>query len=50
MGVYTGTFVGNGSANTFPLLGSIFLLMQQLHYNNENGVFLRGPSRDVVSK
>jgi hypothetical protein len=32
-------FLGNGSVNTFPLLGSIFLIMQQLDYNNRNGVF-----------
>jgi hypothetical protein len=24
--------------------------MQQLDYNNVNGVFLRGPYRDVISK
>jgi hypothetical protein len=24
--------------------------MQQLDYNNANGVFLRGPCRDVISK
>jgi hypothetical protein len=32
-------FLGNGSVNTFPLLGSRFLIMQQLDYNNGNGVF-----------
>jgi hypothetical protein len=33
-------FLGNGSVNTFLLLGSRFLIMQQLDYNNGNGVFL----------
>jgi hypothetical protein len=28
------TFRGNGSVNTFLLLGSNFLIMQQLDYNN----------------
>jgi hypothetical protein len=42
--------LGNGSVNTFPLLGSRFLIMQQLDYNNGNGVFLRGPCRDIISK
>jgi hypothetical protein len=32
-------FLGIGSVNTFPLLGSTFLIMQQLDYNNGNGVF-----------
>jgi hypothetical protein len=31
-------FLGNGSVNTFLLLGSRFLIMQQLDYN-ENGSF-----------
>jgi hypothetical protein len=43
-------FLGNSSVNTFPLLGSRFLIMQQLDYNNGNGVFLRGPCRAVISK
>jgi hypothetical protein len=30
---------GNGSVNTFPLLGSGFLILQQLHYNNGRAVF-----------
>jgi hypothetical protein len=34
----------------FPLLGSRFLILQQLDYNNGNGMFLRGPCRDVISK
>jgi hypothetical protein len=32
-------FLGNGSVNTFLLLGSRFLIMQQLHYNNRGAVF-----------
>jgi hypothetical protein len=43
-------FLGNGSVNTFPLLGRSFLKKQQLEYNNGNGVFLRGPCRDVMYK
>jgi hypothetical protein len=43
------SFLGNGSVNTFPLLGSRFLIMQQLDYNSGNRVFLRGPCRDVIS-
>jgi hypothetical protein len=43
-------FLGNDSINTFPLLGSRFLIMQQLDYNNGKGVFLRGPCPDVTSK
>jgi hypothetical protein len=42
--------MGNSSVNMFPLLGSTFLIMQQLDYSNGNGVFLHGPSRDVISK
>jgi hypothetical protein len=30
--------MGNGSVNTFPLVGSRFLILQQLEYDNENGV------------
>jgi hypothetical protein len=33
------TFLGNGSVNTFPLLGSRFLIMQQLDYNTRRTVF-----------
>jgi hypothetical protein len=43
-------FLGNGSVNSFPLLGSRFLIMQQLDYNNGNGVFLRVPLRDVYKQ
>jgi hypothetical protein len=32
-------FLGNGSVNTFPLLGSRFLIMQQLDYNSGRAVF-----------
>jgi hypothetical protein len=32
-------FLGNGWLNTFPLLGSSFLRMQQLKYNNGRAVF-----------
>jgi hypothetical protein len=42
-------FLGNGYVNTFPLLGSRLLTMQNLDYNNGNGAFLRGPCRDVIS-
>jgi hypothetical protein len=34
-----GPFLGNGSVNTFQLLGSSFLIMQQLDYNNGRAVF-----------
>jgi hypothetical protein len=34
-----GLFLGNGSVNTYPLLGSRFLIMQQLDYNNGKSVF-----------
>jgi hypothetical protein len=34
-----GPFSGNGSVNTFPLLGSRLLIMQQLDYNNGRAVF-----------
>jgi hypothetical protein len=34
-----GLFLGNGSVNTFPLLGSRFLITQQLDYNNRRAVF-----------
>jgi hypothetical protein len=36
-------FLGNSSVNTFPLLGTGFLIMQQLDYNN-------GPCWDIISK
>jgi hypothetical protein len=39
MGGYTRAFPGNGSVNTFPLLGSRFLIMQQLDHNNGKIVF-----------
>jgi hypothetical protein len=32
-------FLGNSSVNKFPLLGSSFLIMQQLDYNNATAVF-----------
>jgi hypothetical protein len=32
-------FLGSGLINTFLLLGSRFLIMQQLDYNNGNGMF-----------
>jgi hypothetical protein len=34
-----GPFLGSGSVNTFPLLGSRFLIMQQLDYNNGRAAF-----------
>jgi hypothetical protein len=43
-------FLGIGSVNMFPLLGSRFLIKQQLDYINGNGVFLHGPCRDVISQ
>jgi hypothetical protein len=43
-------FLGNGSVNTFPLLGSRLLIMQQLDYNNGNLVFLCGLCWSVTSK
>jgi hypothetical protein len=42
-------FLGNGSVNIFPLLGSRFLIKQQLGCNNGNGVFLHGPCQGVIS-
>jgi hypothetical protein len=36
---YTRAFLVNGSLNTFSLLGTRMLIMKQLGYNNENGVF-----------
>jgi hypothetical protein len=44
------TVTGQRLGNTLPLLGSRFLIMQQLDYNNGNWVFLRGPCRDVINK
>jgi hypothetical protein len=32
-------FLGNGSVNTFPLLGGIFLIMQHLDYKNGRDIF-----------
>jgi hypothetical protein len=43
-------FLDNGSVNTFTLLGSKFLIMHKFDYNKGNGIFLRGPCRDVISK
>jgi hypothetical protein len=34
-----GPFLGNGAVNTLPFLGSRFLIMQQLDYNNGRDVF-----------
>jgi hypothetical protein len=34
-----GMFLDNGLVNTFPLLGSRFLIMKQLDYNNGRTVF-----------
>jgi hypothetical protein len=34
-----GPFLGNGSVNTVPLLGSRLLIMQQLGYNNGRALF-----------
>jgi hypothetical protein len=34
-----GPFLGNGSVNMFLLLGSRFLIMQQLDYNKRRAVF-----------
>jgi hypothetical protein len=48
-----GLFLANGSLNTFPLLGSRFLIMQQLDHNSGRAVFPtwsvpRGYKRDEV--
>jgi hypothetical protein len=48
-----GPYLGNGSVNTFLLLGSRFLIMQQLNYNSGRVVFStwsvpRGYKRDEV--
>jgi hypothetical protein len=43
-------FLSNSSENTFPLLGSRFLITQQLDFNNGREGFLRGPCREVVSE
>jgi hypothetical protein len=43
-------FVGNGQVNTFLLLHSRFLVMQQLDYNNGKAVFVCGPCQDDISK
>jgi hypothetical protein len=42
-------FLGNGSVNTFPLLGSRFLIMQQLDYNNRRDVISKGQGQLVDS-
>jgi hypothetical protein len=42
-------FLGNGSVNTFPLLGSRFLTMQQLDATIEELFFLCGPCWDLIS-
>jgi ribose 1,5-bisphosphokinase PhnN len=49
------SFLGNGSVNTFPLLGRRFLIMQQLDYNNGRAVLStwsvpRGYERDESVK
>jgi hypothetical protein len=36
--IYQGQFLGNGSVNTFSLLGRRFLIMQQLNYNTGRAV------------
>jgi hypothetical protein len=45
-----GLFLGNGSVNTFPLLGSRFLIIQQFDYNSGELCFLRGPCREVITE
>jgi hypothetical protein len=45
-----GSFLDNGSVNTLPLLGSRFLIMQQLDGTIKDLCFLCGPCRDVISK
>jgi hypothetical protein len=42
-------FLGNGSVNTFLLLGARFL-MQQLDATRETECFLLGPRRDIISR
>jgi hypothetical protein len=39
MGGYRRAVSGKGLENTFPLLGSRFLIMQQIDYNNGRAVF-----------
>jgi hypothetical protein len=34
-----GPYLGNGSVNTFPMLGRRFLIMQTLYYNSRRAVF-----------
>jgi hypothetical protein len=41
--------MGNSSINMFLLLGSRFLIIQLLDYNNGNGVFLHGLCKVVIS-
>jgi hypothetical protein len=48
-----GPFLGNSSVKMLPLLGSRFLIMQQLDYNNRRSVFfmwsvVRGCKQDEV--
>jgi hypothetical protein len=43
-------FLGNGSVNMFLLLGSRFLIMQQLDKTIKEFWFLCGPCQDVISK
>jgi hypothetical protein len=43
-------FVDSGLINTFPLLSSRFLIMQQLDATIEELCFLCGSCRDVISK
>jgi hypothetical protein len=44
------SFLRNSWVNTFMLIGSRFLIMQQLNYNNGNRVFLCGLCQDIISK
>jgi hypothetical protein len=43
-------FLGNGSVSVFPLLGSRFLIIQQLDATVERLCFLYGPCRAVINK
>jgi hypothetical protein len=42
-------FLSNGSVNTFQLLSSRFLIMQQLDTKIQEPCFLCGPCRIVIS-
>jgi ferredoxin len=44
-----GSFLGNGSVTTSPLLGIRFLIIQQLDHNDELCLLCR-PCRDVINK